>query len=265
MSRPWKLVLLLLLCCLLSLVVFQGLSAEATGTTVNTQLRDARAATSTCSENPADLSPPRVIRRDATRVDLDGDGRKDLVFIAVNRRTQGPCRYVLAARIAGQFLAASIVQWQLAAEDVSLGLPLIYGFTAINRESGVQILVQTQTGASSRVVGVFALSGRELVRMKFRPAATDPGDRDTFVVGGAVTHFEAIACPQGSREGRFETIEAFNNATLSAPSAPYTVVRTLFIQKGSVYERQSRAELRMIKKQLDRLFRDGHDCSLSVR
>lgn len=168
-------------------------------------------AAAACSAESPDLSAPRLAHdggcdnaapllerlgdgeHRGLRGDVDGNGRADDVFIAIDERAEIGCRGVLFV-ITEE--AAHAIGVDTEATQLELGQPALRLLVEVDGEPGAEAVVDVQTGASTGFVAVFALGGDGLgrVRVRGRPRLPD----GLFAYGGSVGHADGVDCsPSG--------------------------------------------------------------------
>lgn len=149
------------------------------------------------------------------RGDLDGDGRAETVWLAIDDGAEAGCQVFLTVASGPQLRSVPIVQPEL---NLALAPPSVIGMARVDPEPGLEVVVDLVIGASTRFVGLFGMQGEDLTRIGFDGPGTLP--RDLFAYGGSVAHIDGVDCarPLGT--------VVVTNATPRAER--YTVVRRYY-------------------------------------
>ena len=148
---------------------------------------------SECSNQETIVSDPVHRSPGALRGDVDGDGRPEVVWLAVDRRARAGCQVFLAAGSGAVVDSLPIVQPEL---NLALSPPALNALAAIDTEPGLEVVVDLVMGASTRFVGLFGMDSGALERFRFDgPGSLPP---HLFAYGGSVAHLDGVDCA-GSR------------------------------------------------------------------
>lgn len=126
--------------------------------------------------------------------DVDGDGLADRVWLSADASGPPGCRGFLTVD------SEERTYWAVTdASEVSSSMqaPRLSSLPNIDGETGAEIVVNLEAGASTEFVGVFKLTRAGLERMSLSGRAPGPfgGEaRDLFAYGGSVGHLEAVDC-----------------------------------------------------------------------
>ncbi|MBA2273745.1 MAG: hypothetical protein H0W21_07585 [Actinobacteria bacterium] len=150
---------------------------------------------SKCSNEVATVSDPAHRSPGALRGDVDGDGRSEVAWLAIDRRAEVGCQVFLAVTSGSVAQSLPIVQPEL---NLALNPPALNALAAIDTEPGLEIVVDLVIGASTRFVGLFGMQSGALTRVRFDGSRTLPPD--LFAYGGTVAHLDGVDCrrPQGT-------------------------------------------------------------------
>lgn len=189
---------------------------------------------SECSNEEATVYAPAHRSPGALRGDVDGDGRSEVVWLAVDERAEEGCQLFVAVASGSVVRSLPIVQPEL---NLALSPPALDTLAAIDTEPGLEIVVDLVMGASTRFVGVFGMQSGDLTRFRFEGPNTLPPD--LFAYGGSVAHLDGVDCvrPQGTivlssaspRPDRYEILRRFYRVTRgsSTPLPPRTERHTV--------------------------------------
>lgn len=153
------------------------------------------------------------------RGDVDGDGRSEIVWLAVDDRAPTGCQVFLAVGSGSGIRSTPVVQPEL---NLALSPPSLIGLAPVDSEPGLEVVVDLVAGASTRFAGLFGIRGGDLTRIEFDGPGTVA--RDLFAYGGSVTHLDGVDCarPRGTLV-----------VTSATPRADrYTVVRRYYRVTG---------------------------------
>ena len=150
---------------------------------------------SECSNEEATVSDPAHRSPGALRGDIDGDGRSEVIWLAVDPRAKAGCQVFLAAGSGPVVHSLAIVQPEL---NLELSPPALNALAAIDTEPGLEVVVDLVMGASTRFVGLFGMHSGALERVRFDGPSTLPPDLIPY--GGSVAHLDGVDCvrPQGT-------------------------------------------------------------------
>jgi hypothetical protein len=162
-------------------VVSSGDPVEGTGGSPAVCRRAAEVVTRAAFRKPGRL-----------RGDVDGDGARDELFLAVARSGRRGCRAFLAADTGERTLAAPIPDDFVSFD---LGLPALRALAAINDVEGAEIVVDVGAGASTQFAAVFTVTDGNLLQVV--PPRT--GNAQLFAYGGSVGHVDAVDCDARGR------------------------------------------------------------------
>lgn len=169
--------------------------------------------------------PGRVV------ADLDGRPGLERAWIAVAPSSGNDCSAWLVVQASFGRAGAPIA----GVDDTAfspLGLPVLSGAVSIDDNPGAEIVVDVTAGASTTMVGVFALSERDVVRVDVVGPGAPPDD--LFAHGGSVGHVHAVDCA-----GQSTVVVSQANAA----ARRYVVERRYFLTDGPVWRAQpERAE-----------------------
>lgn len=170
---------------------------------------------SECPNEEATVSDPANRSRGALRGDVDGDGRSEVIWLAVDPRAGASCQVFLAAGSGSVVRSLPIVQPEM---NLALSPPALNTLAAIDTEPGLDVVVDLVTGASTRFVGLFGMYSGALERVRFDGPGTLPAD--LFAYGGSVAHLDGVDCA-----GRRGTIVV---SSASPRAERYAIVRRFY-------------------------------------
>lgn len=125
------------------------------------------------------------------RGDVDGDGRSETVWLAIDDRAEAECQVFLAVGSGSGVRSTPVVQPEL---NLALSPPSLIGLAPVDLEPGLEVVVDLVAGASTRFAGLFGIGGGDLRRIEFDgPGAVA---RDLFAYGGSVTHLDGVDCAE---------------------------------------------------------------------
>ena len=134
------------------------------------------------------------------RGDVDGDGRRDVVYLATRSGASVACRYVLiAATSAKQRISIPISQQGVgAAPDLRpwpAGLPALDALARVDTRAGAEIAVSQWSGSSTLFIAVYTVRDGRLVRFELgKPFAQPTPATNTFPVGGSFDTVGGLDC-----------------------------------------------------------------------
>ena len=131
----------------------------------------------------ANLKPGRIAG------DLDNDGAKDVVRIAVDETAPVFCQAFLVARTATGTLVHALEEQRI---DFSVGFPRLDSVRFIDDQLGGEIVVGVVAGASTQFVAVYTVIDGAIQKVDFS-GPRGPGD-DLLAYGGSVGHLDAVDC-----------------------------------------------------------------------
>jgi hypothetical protein len=137
------------------------------------------------------LTTSRFLRPGSLQGDVDGDGTKDIVRIAVDPAAPEGCRAFVRAQLADGAVVAPIPQWE---PTLVLPAPHLNSIAQIDRVAGGEIVVDVAAGASTQFEGVYTLSEGKLISLRLKGGGV-PFD-GLFAYGGSVGHLDGEACTQ---------------------------------------------------------------------
>jgi len=190
----------------------------------------ARPAAGGCSNAASVAARPALRRGPAVRGDVDGDGRPDLAFIAVDPAGKERCRFFLVVRsVDGTRQYATQMTpygkgWRpIPADDREiLQFLRLNGLARVGSEPGLEVLVDAHQGASTGFVRVFRVWRGELQRV------VGPGE--SFAYSGSVAHEDGVDCAPSLGAGFVVT----GSARLVAPQGRfYAVERRYYLLSGA--------------------------------
>jgi hypothetical protein len=176
--------------------------------------------TSGC-KNEHSLSSTARFQPGALVGDVDGDGGRDTVRIALDRGAPRGCQAFIVARSENASLVAPISAWDPTA---GLTAPHLNSLAQINGAAGDEIVIDAAEGASTQFEDVFTFENGVLVPMTVQGAPFT----GSFAYGGSVGHLDGVACaPDGTIVISSATPKGFSGRR-------YAVVRRFFRPDGSV-------------------------------
>ena len=136
------------------------------------------------------------VRGATVRGDVDGDGKAEDVAV----EDQGPesCRFRVRASGENGEIVGPLELSECAvkpAETYDTDLPSVRGLAEIDKEPGLEIVVETHRGASTEFASVLTVRNDQLKRLALPPPFLD----DEFAYEGSVTHLEAVDCASAGR------------------------------------------------------------------
>lgn len=150
---------------------------------------------SQCPGGEAVVADARKRAPGRLRGDVDGDGRTETVWLAIDDQAEAGCQVFLAVGSGSVVRTTPVVQPEL---NLTLSPPSLVGLVPVDSEPGLEVVVDLVTGASTRFAGLFAVRGTDLRRIDF----DGPGSvaSDLFAYGGSVTHLDGVDCarPRGT-------------------------------------------------------------------
>jgi hypothetical protein len=186
--------------------------------------------------------------------DVDGDGKADVVRLALDPDARPACRLFLVSRDADGIEAMRIRQPSLertSTRDLQRSaLPALVALAAIDHVPGLEVAVKLEEGAATEFLGLFTSRRGRLSRMELR------GGRalaNVFPYAGSVRHFSGVDCWRRPASGIVASTSA---AELDERGAHWLVVRRLFSNAGLrfVLERSTRRDIRGTVQKLNALF-----------
>ena len=121
--------------------------------------------------------------------DVEGDGRRERVYVVVDRTEEPGCRGLLVVRGRSSLAAVGIDEGVTSFE---LGLPRLNSLVDIDSEEGLEIVVDVAQGASTAFVAVFSMTSGTLEGV--RPPRLPNIPTGLFAHGGSVGHLDAVDC-----------------------------------------------------------------------
>lgn len=160
--------------------------------------------------------------------DVDGDGNEDGVYIALDPEGVAGCRSFLVVD-AGRVVYTTPVD--PSGTPRSLQEPSLHSLAEINREAGLEVVVNVESGASTQFVAAFTLAER-LEQMTVTgkgpgPFANGSGQDDLFAFGGSVGHLEGVDCADNGMVHMVSAIPEGDTAEM------YRVEHRFFLTGGS--------------------------------
>jgi hypothetical protein len=183
------------------------------------------AGSTDCSNESSMASNPHVWRPGSLTGDVDGDGVRDTVRIAIDPHGSHKCRAFVVAKLADRTVAGAIAQWEPAP---TLPAPHLNSLAEIDAVTGADIVIDVNAGASTQFEGVYTYSGGELTQLQ----VIEFPFTGLFAYGGSVGHLDGQACTS-------DRSVVVSSAVPKASSAiRYAVVRRFFIPAAGqlVYE-----------------------------
>jgi hypothetical protein len=121
------------------------------------------------------------------RGDVDGDGRRDRIRLAVDQTGPDGCRAFLVRTDRGEREVAAIDEPRMSFD---LGLPTLDSARPIDDEPGDEIVVTLVSGTSTQFYGMFTAAANGLVRITIEEGPHG----DLFPYGGSIEHLESSDC-----------------------------------------------------------------------
>jgi hypothetical protein len=121
--------------------------------------------------------------------DVEGDGRRERVYVVVDRTEEPGCRALLVVRGRASLAAVGVDE---GVSSFELGLPRLNSLVDIDSEEGLEIVVDVAQGASTSFVAVFSMTSGTLERV--RPPRLPNIPTGLFAHGGSVGHLDAVDC-----------------------------------------------------------------------
>lgn len=125
--------------------------------------------------------------------DVDGDGERDRVSLAIDEAADPRCRHFVVVAAGGTTYSTAVRHPEL---DPTLGLPAVRILAALDARPGFEVVVDVAAGASTTLSAVYGFDGRMLERVVFESG--DPATDDLVAHGGSAGHLEAAQCIDGS-------------------------------------------------------------------
>jgi hypothetical protein len=183
-----------------------------------------------CRNESAIANDPASLRRGGLAGDVDGDGARDRVSVAVDPHARSGCRAFVVVRTADARLVAPIEERDV---QVDLGFPVLDSLVGVDDRAGGEIVVRITAGASTEFAGLFTVVDGDLERVQLNGP-----HGNLFPSGGSVGHLEASNCgPDGS----------VVISTATARGRRYVVERRFyFFEETSLVENESLTARRRI-------------------
>jgi hypothetical protein len=152
-------------------------------------------------EHGGGRGPACASTRTQLRGDVDGDGRADLVFLALDPAGRGRCRFFLVVRSADGHLryAAPLTPWGKdvrptpATDRQALESLHLNGLARIGGDRGLEVLLDAHQGAATQFVDVFRVWRSELRLVRAAGKA--------FAYSGSLGHEAGVDCARTRGEG----------------------------------------------------------------
>ena len=209
------------LTCILLILVVVGLAcSDDDPSAQNAPMKQRHVSGSGC-DNEEVVARGEGRSEGALSGDVDGDGDDDDIYIATDPDGVAGCRSFLVVD-AGRTVYTTAVDPSGAPR--SLSIPTLNSLADLDGESGTEIIVNVEMGASTQFVGAFGSAEGRLVRFEMNDKGPGPfaGEQgDLFAYGGSVGHLEAVDCaeeghvvvsvalPKGSSANAYEVERRF--------------------------------------------------------
>jgi hypothetical protein len=129
--------------------------------------------------------------------DVTGDGSEDRVSIRLDPEGASRCAAFLVVDSGDSVMAEPIAG---VGSEGAFSDPTLNSLAEINREGGLEVVVNEAAGASTQFVGVFTLDGDGLARVMEKGGEAElwtGASQGLFPFGGSVSHIEAVDCAGG--------------------------------------------------------------------
>ena len=160
------------------------------------------------------------------RGDVDGNGTRDLAWIAANKR-DGRCRYFAKVDLGADEARKRLYGDRFVFRNYSHVMAMV----EVDRAPGKEFGIVLQQGASTSFAGLFSVRGGEIQRKKVRGLGA-PED-DLFGYGGSVGFQIASDCARNRPDGQV----IYSEAAINDAGTHYKVKRRWFRSTGGDLER----------------------------
>ena len=140
-----------------------------------------------CPNQAAILSDPGLLRPGSLRADLDGDGRKDTVRVALDRQGGAGCQAFLVVRLGKALVIAPIERWE---PNLVLSAPHLNTAARIDSAKGDDVVVDVTAGASTQFEAVYGYRAGRLAPVGLKGFPFN----GLYPYGGSVGHIDGEAC-----------------------------------------------------------------------
>jgi hypothetical protein len=174
-----------------------------------------------CSNETIAVVSSSLRSQEFLNADLDGDDNQDSIYVVNDPEGERGCRAFLVVDGPKNIYSAQI---DPSGEPRSMQIPTLNSLREIDGQSGTEVVINVEAGASTQFVKVFTLSTGLLKPLELDgkgpgPFAGEIGD--LFAYGGSVGHLEAVDCtgdgrvvmsvalPKGSSSDSYEVERRF--------------------------------------------------------
>jgi hypothetical protein len=189
-----------------------------------------RTTASGCANASSVASRPALRRGPALRGDIDGDGRPDVAYVALDPAGPERCRFYLVVRsVDGVRRYATQLTpygkgWRpIPADDRQILDQLrLNGLARISTDPGLEVLLDGHEGASTRFIWVYRVWRGDLQRIL--------GAGESFPYSGSLTHENGVDCAPSLGAG---FVVAGQALLVGAQGRSYAVERRYYLLRGA--------------------------------